>query len=198
MADVNNLRSLLRSIVDNTEGDSVTVEDLLNAVGRRSYGPLLLLLGFVAVSPLTIVPGANWLIALIVLVFAIQLLLGLKFPWAPKRALKFAFPRSALQKGAATAEKYAHIIDQFVKPRLTFLTEFPFVMIIALVCIAAALITFPLGVFPFGPLLPSLTILILGLGLTGRDGLMILLGLAPLIGTAILVVNFWDRLPFIS
>lgn len=198
MAEVNNLRSLLRSIVENTEGESVSVEDLLNAVGRRSYGPVLLLLGFIAVSPLTIVPGANWLIALIVLVFAIQLLFGLKHPWIPRSALKFSFPRSALETGASAAEKYVHIVDQFVKPRLTILSGYPFVMVIALVCIAAALITFPLGVFPFGPLLPSLTILILGLGLTGRDGLVILLGLAPLIGTAVLVVNFWDRLPFVS
>ena len=63
MIEVRNLRTLLRSIVEETEGETVTVEDLLNAVGRRSYGPLFLLLGFVAVSPLTIVPGANWLIA---------------------------------------------------------------------------------------------------------------------------------------
>ena len=196
MAEVHNLRSLLRSIVENTEGESITVEDLLNAVGRRSYGPLLMLLGFVAISPLTIVPGANWLVALVVLVFALQLLMGMNFPWAPKRALKFSFPRSALERGANTAEKYVHIIDQFVKPRLTFLTEFPFIILIALVCILAALITFPLGLFPFGPMLPSLTILILGLGLTGRDGLMILLGLAPLAGTGFLLYEVWDTLPF--
>ena len=197
MAEVRNLRTLLQSIVENTDGDTVTVEDLLNAVGRRSYGPLFLLLGFVAISPLTIVPGANWLIATIVLVFAIQLLFGRKFPWAPKKALQVSFPRSAMEKGATPAEKYVHIVDQFVRPRLTFLTEFPFVTAIALVCVAAALITYPLGLFPFGPLLPSLTILILGLGLTGRDGLMILLGIAPLAGTAFLMYNIWDKLPFV-
>lgn len=197
MIEVRNLRTLLRSIVEETEGETVTVEDLLNAVGRRSYGPLFLLLGFVAVSPLTIVPGANWLIASIVLLFAFQLLFGRKFPWAPKKALQVSFPRSALKKGAATAEKYVHIVDQFVKPRFIFLTEFPFVTAIALVCVAAALITYPLGLFPFGPLLPSLTILILGLGLTGRDGLMILLGMAPLVGTTFLIYSIWDKLPFV-
>jgi len=196
MAEVRNLRTLLQSIVENTDGDSVSIEDLLNAVGRRSYGPLFLL-GFVAISPLTIVPGANWLIATIVLMFAVQLLIGRKFPWAPKRALQFSFPRSALEKGARSAEKYVFIVDQFVKPRLTFLTEFPFVIAIALVCLCAALITYPLGFFPFGPLLPSLSILVLGLGLTGRDGLMILLGLAPLAGTGVLLYNIWDKLPFI-
>ena len=70
-------------------------------------------------------------------------------------------------------------------------------MAIALVCVSAAIITYPLGFFPFGPLLPSLTILVLGLGLTGRDGLMILLGLAPLAGTGLLLYNIWDKLPFL-
>ena len=58
MATVNNLSSLLHSLETNTEGDKVTVRAMLNAVGRRSYGPILLLLGFLALSPLTIIPGA--------------------------------------------------------------------------------------------------------------------------------------------
>ena len=196
MANVRNLRTLLQSIVEETKGETITVRDLLNAVGRRSYGPIFLLLGFIAVSPLTIVPGANWLIAIIVLIFAIQLFFGRKYPWAPKRALDFSFPRARMEEGVNVACKYAHIVDRFVQPRLTFLTNAPFVSIVALTCIAAALITFPLGLFPFGPILPSLTILILGLGLTGRDGLMILLGLAPLAGTGYLLYHVWDTLPF--
>ena len=43
MATVNNLSSLLHSLETNTEGDKVTVRAMLNAVGRRSYGPILLL-----------------------------------------------------------------------------------------------------------------------------------------------------------
>ena len=43
MSQVNNLCSLLRSLKDRTEGETVTIADLLNAVGRRSYGPVLLL-----------------------------------------------------------------------------------------------------------------------------------------------------------
>ncbi|MCF6329705.1 MAG: exopolysaccharide biosynthesis protein, partial [Henriciella sp.] len=49
MRQVNNLHSLLRSLCNKTEGESVSIRDLLNAVGRRSYGPVLLLLGFIAI-----------------------------------------------------------------------------------------------------------------------------------------------------
>lgn len=76
MTQVNNLGSLLDSLREQTSGEKVTVGAMLDAVGRRSYGPLLLLLGFVSISPLTIIPGANWLVALIILI------IGVKSSWA--------------------------------------------------------------------------------------------------------------------
>jgi hypothetical protein len=172
---VTNLRTLLRSLVLNTKGDQVTVRELLHAVGRRAYGPVLLLLGFIAVSPLTIIPGANWLVATVTLIFALQIVVGLRTPWLPKSALDFSFNRELLIRGAAAGEKYAHMVDALVRPRLIFLTGAPFVQVVALLCVAAALITFPLGLVPFGPLLPGLTILLFGLALTGRDGVVVLL-----------------------
>ena len=190
MKPVNNLDSLLRSLVLKTEGESVSVRDLLNAVGRRAYGPILMLLGFIAISPLTIVPGANWLVALLTLIIAVQILFGRKWPWIPRKVQDVSFPRNALVRGVAISEKYARFIDRFIAPRLTFLTEPPFVLLVALVCIAAALITFPLGLIPFGPILPGLTILLFGLGLTARDGFMLILASAALAGAIWLVFRY--------
>ena len=192
MRQVNNLHSLMRSLVVNTEGERVTVRDLLNAVGRRSYGPILLLLGFIGISPLSIVPGANWLVALLTLIIAVQILFGRKWPWVPRKVQEVSFPRDALVKGVAISEKYARFIDRFLAPRLTFLTEPPFVLIIALVCIVAALVTFPLGLVPFGPLLPALTIMLFGLGLTARDGFVLILAGAALGGAVWLA---WRYVP---
>ena len=192
MKPVNNLDSLLRSLVLKTEGEIVSVRDLLNAVGRRSYGPILLLLGFIAISPLTIVPGANWLVALLTLIIAVQILFGRPWPWIPRKAQDVSFPRNTLVRGVAISEKYARYIDRFLAPRLTFLTEPPFVQLVALVCIAAALITFPLGLIPFGPILPGLTILLFGLGLTARDGFVLIFASATL---ACAVWLAWRYLP---
>jgi hypothetical protein len=191
--EVNDMRSLLVSLADNTEGETVSIADLLNAVGRRSYGPVLLLLGFIAVSPLSLVPGANWLVALITLIFAVQIVIGLRYPWLPKRALNVSFPRKYLLSGIKAAEKHAYTVDQILKPRLTFLTRPPFINIVALACIAAALITIPLGLVPLGPLLPSLTILLFGLALTARDGFVLLLAGFSLAGAAALLIKILPR-----
>jgi hypothetical protein len=194
MTEVHNLQSLLRSLADNTQGETVTVRDLLDAVGRRSYGPVLLLLGFVAASPLTLVPGANWFVALLILLFAGQIAIGLEYPWLPRRALDATFKRKHLLAGIRHAEKHAHTVDRLVRPRLVFLTEPPFAQLVALICVGAALITFPLGSFPLGPLLPSLTVLLFGLGLAARDGLVLALATATLIGAIIVLIRVLPRI----
>jgi hypothetical protein len=191
---VTNLRTLLRSLVLNTEGEEVTVRELINAVGRRAYGPVLLLLGFIAVSPLTIIPGANWLVCTVVLIFSLQIVIGRKTPWLPKSALDFRFKREHLVQGARGAEKPAHMVDALVRPRLVFLTEAPFVQLVGLVCVAAALITYPLGLIPLGPLLPSLAVLLLGLALTARDGVVVLLAVATFSGSVLIMLRVLPKL----
>lgn len=193
-ANVRNLHTLLNSLIDETSGETVTIADLMNAVGRRAFGPLLLLLGFIAISPLTIVPGANWLVAFITLLIAGQVVLGLQHPWLPRRALEFSFPRSALIRGVGAMGRPAQIMDQLVKPRIAIITAPPFLQLVALVAIVAALITFPLGLFPFGPFLPGLAIMLIGLGVTARDGAMVLLAGAAMAGSLLLVVRLAERL----
>lgn len=191
---VTNLRTMMRSLVLNTEGDEVTVHELLVAIGRRAHGPVFLLLGFIAVSPLTIIPGANWFIATVILAFALQIVFGLNHPWLPKGVTEIKFKRDHLVQGVAAGERYAHMVDALVKPRLTFLTEPPFLQIVAVICVLAALLTYPLGLVPLGPLLPSLTVLLFGLALTARDGFVLLLAGAAFAGAILLVVNLTPRL----
>ncbi len=54
--------------------------------------------------------------------------------------------------------------------------------LVALFCIAAALITFPVSFIPLVPLAPSLAVVIFGLGMAARDGLWLLAGMAVISG----------------
>lgn len=190
---IRNMGSLLQSLAQETTGEKVTVEDLLNAVGRRAFGPLLLLLGFVAISPLTIIPGTSWLTAFVTLLIAGQVVLGQARPWLPRRALTVSFPREALVAGIDKIKGPASKIDRFLKPRLCFLTAPPFVQLIALISVLAALVTFPLGLVPFGPVLPGLAIMFIGLGLTSRDGIMVLIAGGATLGSLFLVISMIER-----
>lgn len=181
MANVDNLSKLLDricSIADcgapaEDDDTPVTIGAILDTVGRRAYGPLLLVVGVFSISPATVVPGMTWASALIVLVIAGQMALGLKTPWLPHKVLEMTTSRGLLIKGVNAARPWAARIDRFLKPRWTFLTTPPFVNLVALACVAAALITFPLGLIPFAPLAPGIAITLIGLGVAARDGVMI-------------------------
>jgi len=156
---------------------------LLNAVGRRSYGPLLLMLGLFSISPATILPGMTWLTALVVLLIAGQMALGLQRPWLPRQVTNLRVPRRPLFNFLERARPYAERIDGvWLRPRLMFLTQPPFVNGVAVLVAAAALVTIPLGLIPFAPLAPGIAIVLFGLGMTARDGLWLAIGAALFAG----------------
>lgn len=169
--------------------ESLTLGEVLESVGRRTYGPLLLVIGLVAVSPLTVLPGATWFVAALTLIVAGQMALGMRRTWLPRQALRMQLPRDGVHKGVEAFRPWARRIDALLKPRLTFLARPPFVNLVALLVIAAALITFPLGLIPFAPILPGVAVVFFGLGMTARDGLWLLLGAAVVSGAFWLAIT---------
>ena len=79
-------------------------------------------------------------------------------------------------KFVSAARPAAGVLDRIVRPRLQFLADAPWVAAVALLCILAALITFPLGLIPLAPIVPGIAIVVFGLGLTARDGVLLALG----------------------
>ncbi|MBL8549554.1 MAG: exopolysaccharide biosynthesis protein [Hyphomonadaceae bacterium] len=184
---VENLSALLDRIAASADDPEdaadgrISIREILGHVGRRSYGPLLLFIGLFSISPATIVPGMTWLSAGMTLVIAGQMAVGRKHVWLPRKALDAAFEPGKVKGGVEKLRPWARRIDSFLKPRLRALAAPPLVILVALLCILAALITFPLGFIPFAPLAPGIAIVLFGLGMTAHDGLLLLLGAAPAI-----------------
>lgn len=159
----------------------MSMGELLGAVGRQSYGPLLLIIGLFAISPATVIPGMTWFAAALTILVAGQMALGFRHMWLPRWVLNAKAPRALVRVGVREARDWSGRIDGLLRPRLQFLARPPFVNIVALMCIAAALITFPLGLIPLAPLAPGLAVVFFGLGMTARDGLWLGLGTAAVI-----------------
>jgi hypothetical protein len=186
-ADVHDLTSLLAVIDGKVNGRdasaSLTVEELLDLVGRRASGPLLLIVGLVSVSPAALIPGSTWLFATLSLVIAAQLIFHRGRPWLPRAALRMRLSAGKLSKFLSMTRPAAAAIDKVVRPRLTFVAEPPWVIVIAILCVCAALMTYPLSFVPLAPFLPGITIALFGLGITARDGALLLIS-AGLLGVA--------------
>lgn len=185
------LDELVAAVSDSGQ-EKVPVRALVNAVGRRTYGPLLLVIGLFAISPATIVPLMTSFTAMVILALALQMALGLKRPWLPKSILDIEMPRQAMQDFFEKLRPTIAKLDGvWLRPRLAFLTKPPFVTVTALCIAAAALVTIPLSLIPFAPLAPGIAIVLFGLGMTARDGLWLALGALFTAGSA----AFWVLLP---
>jgi hypothetical protein len=171
------LEGLLRDLdkAATTNGAKVSVGEILETIGKRSFGPLLLLAGVLGMTPVSAVPTAPSVIALITILISIQLLFGRDSIWIPRFLQKLSVKAERVRKTVKVAQKPARFVDKLVRPRLEALTRPMADRLVALVCVLVALAVPPLELLPLAAFIPSLAIATFGLGLIARDGLVVLI-----------------------
>lgn len=157
--------------------DKVSLEDIRDAIGGRAYGPLLFMAGLITMTPISAVPGAPTLLAFTVVLIAGQMLVGCETVWLPRWLLRLKVKGASLEKGARSARRPAQFLDRLLRPRIPGMTEGLGRKGVALVCILVGILTPPLELIPFSTAIPAATITVFGLGLTARDGVVVLVAL---------------------
>jgi hypothetical protein len=163
---------------ETTDDGKVSVGDIFDVFGARAYGPLLFVLGVVMLTPLGAIPGAPLFSTILVLLLMGQALLREGAPWVPDRIRSISFEGTRLRAGLSKALPYFEWLDWIIRPRLTALLKPPLVRFLFLCCIFIALTMIPLGFVPFGVVVPSLSLAIIGLGMTNSDGVLVICGVA--------------------
>lgn len=185
------LTETLKSIEDGAKGDEVSFGEVVEAVEKRGFGPLLVAPALIALLPTGAIPGVPFLCAVIIMLIAAQIALGRKVPWIPQRLKDMAISRTKYQSAVKKAAPYTKKIDSFFHERLAFLTRDIAQRIIAIFCVFVAFSIIPLGFIPFAAALPSATILIFGLSLSVHDGLLAALGVAFMSATTTFALAQW-------
>ena len=180
------LQSVLDQVAATLDGgDSVDLKTVVEAFGNRSFGPIMILCGLCMMTPLGAVPGIPPAFGVIVIVFALQLLFRRKTPWMPEILRKVRIPAEKLLKVQKKIQPVLAKIDGIIRPRLKWAVTGPMQVLISVVAIILSLTFFPLGMLPFGVVAPAAIILLFGLGITARDGVLTLLGLSLSLGVFI-------------
>ncbi|WP_395671773.1 exopolysaccharide biosynthesis protein [Phenylobacterium sp.] len=179
-----NLEDLLSKLdrAADSKGAKVSVGEIMETVGKRSFGPLLLLTGLLGMTPVSAVPTAPTIIATITFLVAVQLLFGREAVWIPRALEKLSLKAERVRKAASISRRPARLVDRLVKPRLSILTRPWADRMVAAVCILAALATPPLELLPFVAFVPALAVATFGLALVARDGLLVLIALVIVAG----------------
>lgn len=167
-----NLRPLLE-----TDKDKVSVDEIVARVERHEgLAPVVSMLALPVLIPMP--PGVSMVLALPLLFAAPQMMIGRKDLWLPKALACRTIDRDKLQTGVEHVLPWVRRVEGFVKPRLTFLTGHAGAVLAGVVCtLMAVVLVLPL---PFANLFPALTVLTVSLGLTRRDGLVVIVGLVLL------------------
>ncbi|MCG7198422.1 exopolysaccharide biosynthesis protein [Marinobacter pelagius] len=183
--DPENLQQLLDRLRTRTDGQAeVSVADILDAVGERSFGPVTLVAGLIVVAPLIgDIPGVPTLLGLLVLLTLGQLLFLRHAVWLPATLASRRMEQAKLAKGLDWVEKPARYIDRYTRPRLVWLTRGPGQYLMALVCMSVALAMPAMEVVPFSANGGGLALMAFGLAMIARDGLLALFATTVTLGT---------------
>jgi hypothetical protein len=172
-----NLQDMLNRLEDRTQTqDEVSLGAMLEAVGRRSFGPVLLLCGLVPASPLSGIPGLPSVMAVLIFIVVAQILTGHHHFWLPESLLRRKVSRQKFCKAIRFLRVPARWIDRLLYPRLCFLTTGPAVYVIAAICALIALSMPPLELIPFANTTTGIAVSVFGLALVSHDGLLVVVG----------------------
>ncbi len=194
MTEQNEFQSL-QELLDRIQGISqkdkdVSVGEIIEMVGDRSYGPLLLISGLITLAPIIgDIPGVPTILGAIVFLFSVQLLFGREHFWLPKFLLDRSVSGEKMNKGIEWLQKPASWIDKLLKPRLRLLVKDTAVYIIAFMCLMIASVMPIMELVPFSANAAGAALTVFGLALIARDGLLLIIALLLTGAIAAIIIN---------
>lgn len=168
------LSDRLNAFAQGLSTERVDVSTILNVVGRRSAGGVLLVFSVPLMLPVPL-PGIAVVFGVPLIVISTQLLLGRRRIWLPAWLARKSIARTEFITLVERARPILHRLELLVRPRVSWFADDWTIAPIGAICLLlAVIITLPV---PFGHMLPGAAISILALGLLERDGLVVGLGL---------------------
>lgn len=177
--DGTTLTELLEQLDRSNDRPELSVNDVMYAIGERGYAPLTLILALIAMLPTGAVPGVPSVCGVSIAMVSVQLVFGKRYPWLPARLRRLSISHARYTKTAERIKPWTRRLDRLVKPRLDVLVEGGASRLIGVLFVVLAICMPPLEILPFAAAAPAGAIALISLGLAGRDGLWVLLGLVP-------------------
>lgn len=167
---------VLRDVVKNNTADRVSFYDLKTSLHERGFGIVLLVFILPLAIPMPYPPGFTTILIIPVFVFSLQMVYGADSPWLPQwlgnKTIKRTTIATIIEKAAPALSK----IERLSRPRFFFAGSSLGERIVGIFCLIFSLsVAYPL---PLTNLIPSIGIFIIALGMLGKDGIIIIIGIA--------------------
>ena len=178
--EVTSLEQLLERICGaEPEAGRVSLDAILDVVGCRSFGPLLVVAGLLTLAPIIgDIPGVPTTVGVLVFLIAVQLLFHREHLWLPRFLLDRSIERGKLHKAIGSLYRPARFVDRLLRQRLTMFADGAIIYVIVIVCLGIAATMPVMEVVPFSANAAGAALTAYGLALIARDGLLALIAFA--------------------
>jgi hypothetical protein len=173
---------------DENRGAQVTLADILDLAGERTFGFLFALLALPSALPIP-APGYSIPFGIVMFLLAMQLIAGRERPWLPKSWKEKGFDLKQVQRGIKGGMPWLRRAEVYSRPRLTpVCTSYPGRVILgSAIALMSVCMMIPV---PGTNTLPAMAIWLTGLGLLDDDGFISIMGvtLCVLAGSVVGVI----------
>ncbi|MBT9311030.1 exopolysaccharide biosynthesis protein [Leptothoe kymatousa] len=156
-------------------GDDVTLNELLTLGGERTFGFLFVILSLPSALPVP-APGYSIPFGIVMLLLAVQLVIGRKKPWLPQNWMDKGFARTKVAGFITKGLPWLQKIEAVSRPRLSIICTSPVGRLALGIAIALMSVAMMIPI-PGTNTLPAIGIFIIGFGLLDDDGAISLAGL---------------------
>ncbi|MDM7458130.1 MAG: exopolysaccharide biosynthesis protein [Paracoccus sp. (in: a-proteobacteria)] len=187
-ATISGLMLRIEAVARRTE--RTRLRDVVEALGRDSFIPQLMIPALAVVSPLSGVPLFSSLCGITIALVSAQMLLQRDRIWLPRWMLDRTIDSQRLISATERMKRPAGWLDRITRRRLRVLVWPPVLWATQAVCLACGLMMPFLELVPFTSSILGAIVSLLAFGMLARDGLFTLIGLASIGGLAISVSLF--------
>lgn len=166
---------LQRHFFEEERSPKVTLADILELAGERTFGFLFVILSLPSALPVP-APGYSTPFGILLFLLAVQLIAGSNIPWLPQKWLNHAIELKTVQGVLKAGIPWLKKIELLSRPRLSYVCTTPVGRIIIGLAISLMGISMMIPI-PGTNTLPAMGIFVTGFGLLDDDGAISLGGL---------------------
>lgn len=189
--DPKSVNDILDRLADGSRGEEVSIGELTESLGHRSYGPFLIVPALIDISPIGAVPSLPTALAAIIILVSAQIVFGREHLWLPGFVTRRSVSSDRVRRSVDKVRPVARWTDRWFHGRLKGLTKGPFVRGAGLACALLALTVPPLEIVPLATTAPMGAIAMFGLALLVRDGLLMIAAYVLAIASSAAGVWLW-------
>ncbi|MEA5551069.1 exopolysaccharide biosynthesis protein [Anabaena cylindrica UHCC 0172] len=148
----------------------LTIGNILAETSERGFSLIISLLVLPFLFPLP--PGLTGPFGGTCLLLSVQMILGRRSPWLPKKIANYPFPHAIAQIILQNLHRVTRVLEKITRPRLAPIASHPLIWRLNGLCIFWLTILLILPI-PFTNPIPTVGILLLAVAMIESDGLLI-------------------------